>query len=237
MSLAVGLSRTSAAVDPSLQLLQEAVEEWLGERDHWAFTQRAIEYDRDGPYERLERFDPSRPYHERWELLAINGKPPTPEQRQKWAERKFKRKPRRFDTPISEFFDFGGARVLGQTHRLAEYEVPLRRDKNWLFPTDKVVVRVTVDKQTKALEHLTAHVREPFRVLLGIARVLGGRVELDFLNLDMDPSPASAQPEGVARVSVTRFGERVDFTWSEFRRVTPHRAAAVSVARRGSDEG
>ena len=104
----------------------------------------------------------------------------------------------------------------------------MRKDKNWLFPTEKVAVRVTVNKQTKALEHLSAHVREPFKVLLGLARVMGGEVDLDFLNFNAENEVAvGAQPAGSARVSVTKLGERVEFTWSDFKRVTPIRSSAL----------
>lgn len=205
-------------------LLEHAVDDWLGERDHWAFTQRAVEYQDGARHERLERYDPSRPGDSRWELLAVDGQPPTPEQRGKWAEKKFKHHhvTRKFDSPLGEFFDFSAARVVAQTPRLIRFDVPLRTDKNWLFPTDKVDVRVTINKETRALEHLSAHVREPFRVLLGIAHVLGGDADLDFLHFDVGDSAAGAsQPTGTARVSVTKLGERVDFTWSDFKRVSP----------------
>src|SRR3954465_4616373 len=88
----------------SMRLLQDAVERWLGERDHWAFTQRAVEYNRDGTtYERLERFDPSQAGNPRWKLLAIDGKPPTSEQRAAWEKKKFKKNRRRFDSPLGEY--------------------------------------------------------------------------------------------------------------------------------------
>ncbi|HVU35237.1 MAG TPA: hypothetical protein VHE61_17510 [Opitutaceae bacterium] len=213
------------AVVPS-QLLEASVQNWLGERNHWAFTQHAVEYMGSEHHERIERYDPSRPGDQRWELLAIDGKSPTPAQRRQWAEKKFKHHhpAGRFDTPLSEFFDFSDARIVAQTSTLVQFDVPLRTDKNWLFPVDKVDVRVTIDKRTHALEHLTAHVREPFRVLLGLAHVLGGDVDLNFLHFDdVGASPATAEPKGTARVSVTKLGERVDFTWSDFKRVTPHR--------------
>jgi hypothetical protein len=202
-------------------LLQRAVEDWLGERDHWAFTQRAVEYDNDKPRERLERYDPSQTGDRRWTLLAIDGQPPTPEQHAAWAKKKFKKNRRRFDQPISEYFDFAKAKVLEDAANLVKYEVPLRTDKSWLFPIEKVYVTVTINKQTEALEHLTANVREPFKVLLGVARILGGDVDLNFLNFDSDvaPDPESTQPVGTARVTATRFGERVEFTWSDFKRV------------------
>ncbi|HVS54303.1 MAG TPA: hypothetical protein VHD62_18245 [Opitutaceae bacterium] len=216
---ALGLiARGSAA-----PVLESAVERWLGERDHWAFTQRAVEYEDGKPHERVERYDPSLPGNQRWRLISIDGKAPTPEQRAAWEKRKFKKRPHRFDAPLGDYFDFEHAKLLGEDDTAARYDVPLRNDRNWLFPTDKVDVRVTVNKQTRALEHLTAHVREPFKVLLGIARVTGGDIDLDFLGLDETPpaSPAEAQPTGTARVSAYRMGERVDFTWSDFKRVTP----------------
>lgn len=211
----------AVAVRAETALLERAVEAWLGERDHWAFTQRAVEFDGERPRERVERYDPSQPGDRRWELLTIDGHRPSEAERAAWARKKFRKKHRRFDQPLGDYFDFSRARVLEETPQEVRYEVPLRSDKSWLFPIDKVRVAVTVNKETQALEHLSANVREPFKVLLGIARVLGGDVDLTFLNFDADaaPAPESTQPTGTARATVTRFGERVEFTWSDFKRV------------------
>lgn len=215
-------SCAAPASGASTELLESAVERWLGERDHWAFTQRAVEYEDGQPRERLERYDPSQPGNRRWKLLAIDGHPPTDEERAAWEKRKFRRKPRRFDSPLGDFFDFERASVLREDASTVRFAVPLRSDKSWLFRVDKVDVTVTVSKKTQALEQLTAHVREPFKVLLGIARITGGSVDLTFDEAP-DAEPGSAQPNGTARMSVSRFGERVDFTWTDFKRVTPHR--------------
>lgn len=217
--------------EPPAQLLRQAVGSWLGERDHWAFTQRAVEHTGGTLHERLERYDPSRPGEARWQLLQIDGKPPTPAQRQKWAKQKFKHHAHfKVDPQLADFFDFKDAHLVGQTPTLARFNVPLRRDKNWLFPVDKVAVRVTINKQTHALEHLSANVREPFKVLLGLAHVLGGNVDLNFLPFaDGGTGPASAEPRGKATVSVTRFGERIDFTWSNFKRVEPYHGSSSTV--------
>jgi hypothetical protein len=211
------------AAPGSTSLLEQAVENWLGERDHWAFTQRAVEYDGDKPRERLERYDPSRGGNDRWTLLAINGRTPTPEDRQAWAKKKFRKNRRRIETPIGDFFDFKDAKIVSSKGALVHYEVPLRRDKNWLFQTDKVNVIVSVNKETRALEHLTASVREPVKVLLGLVHISYGKLDLSFVNFDEDatPGPESTQPKGTARVTVSRFGERAEFTWSDFKRVSP----------------
>lgn len=216
----VAVARLSA-VEPGL--LEEAVEKWLGERDHWAFTQRAVEWDGDKPRERLERYDPSRPGNGRWTLLAINGQPPTAEQRAAWAKKKFRKNKRNFDSPIGDYFDFREARMLAETPKLVRYEVPLRHDKSWLFQTDKVQVVVTVNKETRALEHLTANVREPVKVLLGLAKITDGKVDLSFLHFDEEavPGPESSRPTGSAHVTVSKLGERAEFTWSDFKRVNP----------------
>jgi hypothetical protein len=218
------LSAVALAAPP--ELLEQAVESWLGERDHWAFTQRAVEYEGKVPRERLERYDPSLPGNQRWRLIAIDGRPPTAEQLAAWQKRKFKKQRRRFDAPIGDFFDFARAKVVSESPQAVRYQVPLRGDKNWLFPVDRVDVMVTVNKETRALEHLAARVREPFKVLLGIARVMGGNLDLDFIPSDSDATAESSEPSGSARVSVTKMGERVDFTWSDFKRVVPHGESA-----------
>jgi len=228
LSCFISFACAAAAPRP---LLEQSVENWLGERDHWAFTQRAVEYDDGKPRERLERYDPSRMGNERWTLLAINGHAPTPEEHAAWAKKKFKKARRNIDTPLGDFFDFEDAKLVSQTDKLATYQVPLRRDKNWLFQTDKVKVVVSVNKETRALEHLSASVSEPVKVLLGLAKITAGKLDLSFLNFEEDsaPGPESAQPTGSARVSVYKFGERVEFTWSDFKRVSPARTASANL--------
>lgn len=210
-----------------MRLLEQAVEKWLGERDHWAFTQRAVEWEDGQPRERLERYDPSQPGNARWTLLAIDGRLPTAEEHAAWAKKKFRKKKRRFDTPIGDYFDFRDAKVVGEDARVIRYEVPLRNEKQWLFETDKVRVIVSVNKHTRALERLTADVTDPLRVLFGLARITQGALELSFLNYDEDapPGPETTQPTGRAHVKVSTFGHRAEFTWSDFKRVTPAHTA------------
>jgi hypothetical protein len=90
-----------------------------------------------------------------------------------------------------------------------------------------------VNKQTRALEHLDASIREPVKVLLGLAKITAGKLDLSFLNFDDDavPGPESAQPTGSARVSVYKFGERVEFTWSDFKRVSNLAATSESLPK------
>ena len=123
-------------------------------------------------------------------------------QRAAWARRKFRRRPRKFDSPIGEFFHFSRARVLSESGRTLRFDLPLRGANNGLFSTNKVDVTVAVNKEARALEHLTARVREPFRVLLEIARIAWGKLDLDFEETEAVPAPA--EPSGTAEMSLSR---------------------------------
>lgn len=228
---ALGARGAAAATDNSA-LLDHAVENWLGARDQWAFTQRAVEYDDGRPHERVERYDPSQKPESRWTLLTIDGQKPTPEQHAAWAKKKQKhRTGQKFQSSIGDFFDFTKAKVLSDSAGLVSCEVPLRGGRDWLFQSDKVKVIVTINKQTQALERITANVREPVKVLFGIAKITAGHVDLRFHDETPDspdnPGPGDGKPQGSVRMNVTRFGERAEFTWSDFKRVAPPTAKAV----------
>ncbi|ACB74006.1 hypothetical protein [Opitutus terrae] len=205
-----------------MTLLRRVAEEWLGERDRWAFTQFVREYDgKELKQERLERYDPSRGYADRWQLISINGRPPTAEEWGQWNKRKNK-KARRDRPTIAQNFDFEAAKVLEETPEIVRYELPLRSSVEWLFPINKVELIVTIDKTgpAPALAQVQARISEPFRVALGLARIL----DID-LDVQMEPpppqTPAEAKPSGTAQAVVTKLGDRIEYFWSDFQRVTP----------------
>lgn len=201
-------------------LLREVASSWLDQQYHWSFTQRVKEYDGDTlKQERVEHYDPSQGYARRWQLVSINGRPPTSDEWEAWNKRKNK-KPRHTRPTISDNLDFTNARVVEETNELIRYELPLRSNVDWLFPISKVDLIVTISKKGPALEQVQARISEPFRVALGLARVM--HIDLD---LQMEPpppqDPADAKPSGTAHAVVTKFGDRVEYFWSEFRHVNP----------------
>lgn len=206
-------------------LLQKAADKWMGERDNWAFTLKVREYDGGKiKEEREERYDPSKPGAGRWELLSVNGRPPTEQRRAEWQKRKTPKR-KNPGKPLDEYLALDQATVDKQTEKEICYRVPLRNNNSWLFPTDKVDLRVTVNKETLAIEDVMAGINEPFRVALGLGKVL----DVDF-DVQMNPSdkkgqasdPADTQPDGKAQVVVNKLGERIEYAWSAFKRVTPH---------------
>ena len=217
----LALAGPEAAGSP---LLNRAAEKWLVEGNHWAFTMRVREFDEGEVKEdRVEHYDPSKPGAARWELVTVDGRAPTEERRQTWRKYKAKRH-REIPPALADYFDFENARVAGVTATAVRYHLPLRSSHSWLFPVDRVALTVTVNKTTQAIEQVAAGLDEPYRVALGLTRIL--EVEFD---LKMSApgqhggagGPALAQPQGRARVVVSRLGERIEYNWSEFRRVAP----------------
>ncbi|HEY8996140.1 MAG TPA: hypothetical protein VIM71_15850 [Lacunisphaera sp.] len=222
LGVVVLLGSAATAAPP---LLEQAAEKWMGERDNWAFTMQVREFDGGRlKEERLERYDPSKPGMARWKLLTVNGQPPTAERREEWQKRKTKKRPNP-GKPLNQYLDFAQGTVVKEDARTACYNLPLRSNNSWLFPLDKVVLRVTVNKATLAIEVVQAEIEEPFKVALGFARVM----DLNF-DVQMNPSeqasdkndPAAARPDGTARAVVTKLGDRIEYVWSDFQRVTPH---------------
>ena len=203
-----------------LSLLREVAAEWIDERDRWAFTQRVREYDDERiEEERVERYDPSRGHASRWELVSINGRQPTTDERQQWQKRK-NRSQKKKRSNIAENFDFANARVLRETKDAVVYELPLRSSVDWLFPVSKVELLVTINKSGPSLEQVQARINEPFRVALGLARILD--IDLDVqMQPPPAPDPADAKPSGTAQAVVKKFGQRVEYEWSDFQRVGP----------------
>lgn len=207
-------------------LLDQAVESWLGERDNWAFTVLVREFEDQAVKEvRSERYDPSKPGDERWELMAINGNPPTAQQNADWKKRKTKK--RKFSgKSLNDYLEFEHAKIVNETDKEVSFHVPLRNNNSWLFPVQKVELRVTVDKATQAINQVTAGIDEPFRVALGLARVLDVHFDVQINSTgshrETAGDPATANPDGKAKVVLNKFGERVEYAWSDFKRVTPH---------------
>ena len=197
----------------------------MGERDNWAFTLFVREFSGGAvKQERLERYDPSQPGVGRWQLESIDGRSPTDEERANWQKRKTKKR-KNPGKPLDQYLEFEHATIVRATDKLVYYHVPLRNNNSWLFPVEKVELSVSVNRSTKAIEDVVARIDEPFRVALGLARVLD--VDLD---MQMNPSeeagaagdPAGSKPDGTAKVVVNKLGERIEYAWSNFKRVTPH---------------
>ncbi|HEX2854666.1 MAG TPA: hypothetical protein VHO24_15650 [Opitutaceae bacterium] len=231
LALATCLPHARAETPP---LLEEAMHKWVTGTDDWAFTQRVRTFDDDKvKLERLERYDPSRPDSQRWELLEIDGKPPTAVQREHWQHRKNRKPKKKAEASLEKYFDFDRATVAKETAESVRYDVPLRREATRLVPLEKIEIEITVDKATRSVEQITGGLREPLRIALGLAKITDVWLDVRFDPIVHDLTPDDGEPlaTGAVRVVVFKMGDRAEYAWTQFKRVTPFPPAAPPAAR------
>jgi hypothetical protein len=205
-------------------LLVKALQRWSAGQGDLAFTQQTKIFLSDGAVkeERVERYDPSLPDSRRWRLVEINGQPATVEQRVKWETRKNGKPRRKVDESPSEYLDLDRAVLIGETSKNVRFKIPMRPEAERLLATDNIEVVITVDKQTGGVAAIGAALREPIRVLLGVARITDLDVDLRINPVDDASSIATDEVESgsKARVRMSKLGRPVEYDWSDFKRVS-----------------
>jgi hypothetical protein len=206
-------------------LLAKAFKQWSAGAGDVAFTQRACILLDDGSVkeERLERFDPSRPDSQRWHLIEYNGKAPTDEERRKIEGRKNSKPRKKVEKSPVDFLDLDHAALVKDTPANASFEVSVRPETSRLLDVEKIAILITVEKEHGTIAHISATLREPMRVLLGIANI----TNFD-LDVAIDPPNENAVPpqksgevrsDSAARVKMSKFGYPTEYRWSDFKRV------------------
>jgi hypothetical protein len=201
-------------------LLASAIGTWASGKEDWAFTLRTRMLDAHGEIkeEKIEHYDPALPDERRWQLVEFNGNPPS--ESKLMSERRKNRRPRKYGTESPDkLLDLQHATIRDQTPATVTFEVPIRPIAVGLAQTDKLVVLITVDRKTEAVERLTTQLLGPMRIALGLARITD--VDLD---LSIDPAEEKAKTEGsaangTAHVTLTALGGRMDYAWTDFKRV------------------
>jgi hypothetical protein len=204
-------------------LLMKALQRWTVGKGDLAFTQETRAFLSDGGVkeERVERYDPSLPDSRRWRLKEVNGVPATDEQRRKWESRKNSRPRTKVDETPSKYLDLNNAILVSETPKDARFKVPVRPEAQRLLAIENIEVVITVDKQTGSIAGIGATLREPIRVLLGVARITDLDVDLRINPVDEgSPDPIDEVESGsTARVKISKLGRPVEYSWSDFKRV------------------
>jgi hypothetical protein len=188
-----------------------------------AFTQQTRRFLAGGQVkeERVERYDPSLPDSRRWRLIEVDGAPATEEQDKNLESRKNGRPRRKVDESPSKYLDLDHAVLINETPADARFRIPMLPEVHRLVSLDDIDIVITVDKRSGNVAGIGAVLREPIRVLLGLARITD-------LDVDLRINPAAAgSPDGsddvasgsTARVKISRMGNPVEYNWSDFRRV------------------
>jgi hypothetical protein len=207
-------------------LLATAIQHWSAGQGDMAFTQQTRTFLADGQLkdERIERYDPSLPDSRRWRLIEVNGQPASEEQRLKWEGRKNRKPRRKVDESPSAYLNLDEAVPIGETPKNTRFRIPLKQESKRLLDLDDIDVVITVDKQSGIIAAIGAALREPMRVLLGVARI----TDLDVnLRISTGEEGEGADPDEVesgstARVKISKLGRPVEYSWSDFKRVTTY---------------
>lgn len=204
-------------------LLAKAIQRWTAGQGDLAFTQHTRYFQADGRVkeERVERYDPSLPDRQRWRLEEVDGVPATDAQREKWEARKNGKPRRKMDESPSKYLDLEHAVLIGETSRDARFRVLLRPEAQRLLEVDDIEVVLTVDKPSASIAVVGAALREPMRVLLGLARITDLDVDVRIVPIDEGSPNSTEEVESgsTARVTISRLGRPVEYHWSEFKRV------------------
>lgn len=208
-------------------LLATAFEQWATGREDLAFTQQTRFFFDDGKVkeERTERYDPSLPDSRRWRLITVEGQPATVEQREKWELKKNGKPRKKVAKSPAEYLDLEHAAMVEDSPTSSRFEVGLRADAARLLAVEKISVVITVDKGSRSIAHIAANLRQPIRVLLGLARITDLDLDVGIEPADGDSSQKSGdvQPGSTARVTMSKLGTPMDYNWSDFKRVASYR--------------
>ena len=208
-------------------LLAKAFAQWATGQEDLAFTQQTRILFDDGKLkaQRVERYDPSLPDSRRWRLIEVNGQPATEAQRQKWETWKNGKPRKKVSKSLAEYLDFEHAIPMNETPKNAHFEVGLRPEVARLIAVEKVSVVITVDKESGTIAHIAANLREPIRVLLGLAKITDLDLDVRIEPADGDPGFKSGEVQtgSTARVLMSKFGDPTEYRWSDFKRVPTYR--------------
>jgi 2-keto-4-pentenoate hydratase len=125
------------------------------------------------------------------------------------------------DESPSKYLDLANATLIGENPTDARFRVPVRPEVQRLLAVENIDVVITVDKQTGNIAGIGAVLRQPIRVLLGVARITDLDVDLRINPVEGGSSDAAenVEPGSTARVKMSKLGRPVEYDWSDFRRV------------------
>ncbi len=233
-------SALAQAPDEAPPLLAAAFDRLMENQGRWAYTETQVVSGLPGRSggPTVLRVDPSLPYAEQFRPVAIEGKPPSPGDLDRFrgiGERVSKRRERdrqdsgghpgdrlriRLNLQVVTP-DLARASVVSQDAESVTYEVPLREEGAGEF--DKFQVTARVSRARREFEHATFRQRAPMRIAL-IATVADTALDFDFTSVDSRYPSVISQASQSATVGILFMKRRVslEMTRGDFRHVTPY---------------
>ncbi len=213
-------------------LFDEALGKIDDDEGRWAYT----EWHRDpnakkGLGQSVVRVDPSKPAAERFTLLQINGRLPTPTETANWRKITGARKTLDAlgDLPsLNSFLDLENVRIASEENGSTVFEVALRGEKDLVFPPAVMRALVRIDGERRVVERIGVATRDAVNADLSGQGTYGVRLtaglEIVFQTIDPTylPQPVTLKLGGAGRVLFAKLaGLDRETTRSDFRRVVP----------------
>ena len=207
-------------------LLSQAIQKLIADEDHWAFTQTTLKFDKSGKTKGgplVERYDPSKPVGQEWQLIKYSGHAPSDLEMRIWHYQKGKAMKHHGEKTLGDVLDLDHAVPASETPGSAMFLVPILKGASDRFPADKLQVFMSVDKRLGALTSFSLRPKEPFR-FAGVVKVVSGDLEgrLDVVQDNTTPALVWWKGSGNLRImGLIPIGIGREASYADFKRVTP----------------
>jgi hypothetical protein len=208
-------------------LLDQAVKKLIADENHWAFTQTTQRFDKDGKAAggpTVERFDPSKPFDQEWQLLAYEGRTPKESELSYWQRQKQRALRRREEKSLGDVLDLEHATLAGETTATATFLVPIMEGASKRFPADQLEVFMDVNKAQRALTAFSVQPRGVFRMAV-VLKVESGRVDGRLAVVKPNYAPTLVWLKGAGEghlFGLIKVGMGAEVNFSDFQRVRPY---------------
>jgi len=206
--------------------LADAIQKLIKDHDHWAFTQQTQRFDKSGKPEGgplIERYDPSLPIDEEWQLVQFEGHKPNAAEMEKWHRQKQREQKRAAEKTLGDYLDLDHAALFSTAEDRLTFLVPLTKNSMGRFPADKLQVFMNVDPAKHALMSFSVRPRGVFHVA-GIVRVDGGEFEGRLQTIEPKYNPVFVWGKGAGYgkiLGLFKVGMGAEYNLSDFKRVMP----------------
>jgi hypothetical protein len=206
--------------------LEEAIQKLIHDQDHWAYTQQTQLFDKAGKPNggpTVERYDPSLPFDQQWQLLQFSGHVPTGDELAGWRRTKEKEMKHHGEKTLGDLLDLDHAALFAHAPDRDTFLVPLFKNATTRFPADKVEVFMDVDPARHTLTSFSVRPKQPFRIA-GIFRVDSGQFDgrLEVIQPKYAPALVWAKGNGSGHVlGLFKVGMGAELNFSGFKRVLP----------------
>ncbi|HYD84184.1 MAG TPA: hypothetical protein VEA63_09025, partial [Opitutus sp.] len=152
----------SAAIDPAIETALKAFRT-EGPKG-WSFTQTT---EADGQ-SRVERHDAAQPAFARWNLVQVDGRPPTADDIQDYNEKASRRSRAGTAPRLNDQIDLATITVAHETPERTTYRARLKQGEDGDATAKFLVATLVLHKPTSTIEIFEIASTEPFSPVLGV---------------------------------------------------------------------